>query len=155
MLSPPATGTETSRITHPGAKQDLQHLGHAGGCPEIREGPQRRHPRIDTPDPLTGCSRQLCIGHAHASCQQRLSQLVQDTVAAGASLVTGGQTDPNSTFLAPTILKDVQPSHPIMQQENEYLAALLTAATYTIQGDVLELRAADGALVASYLASGN
>ncbi len=44
---------------------------------------------------------------------------------------------------------------PIMQQENEYLAALLTAATYTIQGDVLELRTADGALVASYLASGN
>lgn len=49
--------------------------------------------------------------------QQRLSQLVQDTVAAGASLVTGGQTDPNSTYLAPTILKDVQPGHPIMQQE--------------------------------------
>jgi aldehyde dehydrogenase (NAD+) len=49
--------------------------------------------------------------------QQRLSQVVQDTVAAGASLVTGGQTDPNSTFLAPTILKDVQPGHPIMQQE--------------------------------------
>jgi aldehyde dehydrogenase (NAD+) len=49
--------------------------------------------------------------------QQRLSQLVKDTVAAGATLVTGGQTSPNSNFLAPTILKDVKPEHPVMQQE--------------------------------------
>lgn len=41
----------------------------------------------------------------------------------------------------------------IMQQEQAYLAALPTAATFTIQGDELELRTADGALVASYRAS--
>jgi heat shock protein HslJ len=41
----------------------------------------------------------------------------------------------------------------IMQQEFAYLAALPTAATFSIQGDELELRTADGALVASYRAS--
>jgi heat shock protein HslJ len=41
----------------------------------------------------------------------------------------------------------------IMQQEQEYLAALPTAATFSIQGDELELRTADGAVVASYRAS--
>jgi heat shock protein HslJ len=41
----------------------------------------------------------------------------------------------------------------LMEQERAYLAALTTAATYMIQGDQLELRTADGALVASYTTS--
>ena len=40
----------------------------------------------------------------------------------------------------------------VMEQESAYLTALSTAATYQIQGDRLELRTADGALVASYVA---
>ena len=40
----------------------------------------------------------------------------------------------------------------VMEQETAYLTALSTAATYKIQGDQLELRTADGALVASYVA---
>ncbi len=40
----------------------------------------------------------------------------------------------------------------IMDQEAEYLAALPSAATFSIQDDVLELRTADGALVANYKA---
>lgn len=40
----------------------------------------------------------------------------------------------------------------IMQQEQAYLAALPTVATFAIRGDELELRTADGALVASYRA---
>jgi heat shock protein HslJ len=39
-----------------------------------------------------------------------------------------------------------------MDQESQYLAALETAATYRLDGDTLELRTADGALVASYQA---
>ena len=38
-----------------------------------------------------------------------------------------------------------------MEQEAQYLAALQTAATYRIDGDRLQLRTADGALVADYL----
>jgi heat shock protein HslJ len=39
----------------------------------------------------------------------------------------------------------------IMEQETQYLAALETAATYRIDGDRLQLRTADGALVADYV----
>lgn len=38
----------------------------------------------------------------------------------------------------------------IMQQEQEYLAALQTAATYQISGDRLEIRTAEGATVATF-----
>lgn len=42
----------------------------------------------------------------------------------------------------------------IMEQEMAYLLALETANTYRIEGDRLELRTSDGALVASYQAAG-
>lgn len=42
----------------------------------------------------------------------------------------------------------------VMQQESEYLNALTTAATYAIQGQQLELRTAEDALVALFQASG-
>ncbi|MCA9869300.1 MAG: META domain-containing protein [Anaerolineae bacterium] len=42
----------------------------------------------------------------------------------------------------------------VMDQEAQYLAALETAATYTISADRLELRTADGALAVSYVAAG-
>jgi heat shock protein HslJ len=38
----------------------------------------------------------------------------------------------------------------IMEQEQQYLAALGTAATYQIEGNVLELRTSDGALAADF-----
>lgn len=41
----------------------------------------------------------------------------------------------------------------IMDQEAAYLAALPTAATYRINGNRLELRTAEGSLVASYIAT--
>jgi heat shock protein HslJ len=37
-----------------------------------------------------------------------------------------------------------------MDQETQYLAALQSAATYSIEGKVLELRAKDGALAADF-----
>ncbi len=43
----------------------------------------------------------------------------------------------------------------IMEQEAAYLAALETAATYTISGDELELLDANGARVATYISQGN
>jgi heat shock protein HslJ len=43
----------------------------------------------------------------------------------------------------------------VMQQENAYLKALTTAATYAIQGQQLELRTAEDALVALFQASGD
>jgi len=40
----------------------------------------------------------------------------------------------------------------VMDQEMQYLAALTTASTYTVEGNRLELRTADGALAASFQA---
>jgi heat shock protein HslJ len=42
----------------------------------------------------------------------------------------------------------------VMDQEALYLAALQTAATYSLQGDSLEFRAADGGLAVSFQAAG-
>ena len=44
------------------------------------------------------------------------------------------------------------PGDGVMEQETAYLAAITTAATFSIQGDILELRTADGALAVSYVA---
>ena len=38
----------------------------------------------------------------------------------------------------------------VMDQESQYLAALQSAATYLMEGNVLELRTADGALAADF-----
>jgi heat shock protein HslJ len=38
----------------------------------------------------------------------------------------------------------------VMDQESQYLTAIQSAATYLIEGNVLELRASDGALVADF-----
>ncbi len=45
------------------------------------------------------------------------------------------------------------PGEGVMEQETAYMAALGTVATYSIQGDTLELRTADGALAVSYIAA--
>jgi len=42
----------------------------------------------------------------------------------------------------------------VMEQENAYLAALASAATYSIQGTTLEFRTAGGAIAASFSRSG-
>lgn len=41
----------------------------------------------------------------------------------------------------------------VMEQEAAYLAALTTAATYTIRGDMLEMRTADDAIAATFVAA--
>lgn len=56
------------------------------------------------------------------------------------------------TPVATTMMMCVEPEG-VMEQEAEFIAALGTAATYSIVGDQLELRTADGALVASFAAA--
>ena len=52
----------------------------------------------------------------HERHQARLKGLIDDTVAAGAEILIGGDTGPDN-YLAPTVLKGVQVDHPIMQEE--------------------------------------
>ena len=41
----------------------------------------------------------------------------------------------------------------VMEQESLYLAALQTAATYSVRGETMEMRTEDGALVANFARS--
>ena len=63
--------------------------------------------------------------------------------------------DSSMTIQTPTSTRKActQPKG-VMQQEREYLKALTTAATYTLQGNQLELRTAEDAIVALFQASG-
>jgi heat shock protein HslJ len=67
--------------------------------------------------------------------------------------MTGYQVDGNNMTIemaATTRMMCVEPEG-VMEQEAAYLLALTTTATFAIQGDSLELRTADGALVASFV----
>ena len=61
------------------------------------------------------------------------------------------QTDGNKISIGPaaTTMKACEPA--VLDQEQQYLAALATAATYRIDGNQLELRTAAGALAASFV----
>lgn len=67
--------------------------------------------------------------------------------------MTGFTVDDNQIRIEPaatTMMMCAEPAG-VMEQEAEYVMALETAATFTIQGDVLELRTAEDALVARYV----
>ncbi|MGO1508949.1 MAG: aldehyde dehydrogenase family protein [Actinomycetaceae bacterium] len=60
----------------------------------------------------------------------RVTTLLDDTVAAGATLRSGGRRDAATRYLEPTVLTDVEPGHPVMAEE--------------IFGPVLPIVAVDG-----------
>jgi heat shock protein HslJ len=70
---------------------------------------------------------------------------------AGCNTYTGGyKTNGNQITIGPlasTMMACDQPAG-VMEQESQYLAALQSAATYQIEGNVLELRTKDDALAA-------
>jgi heat shock protein HslJ len=60
------------------------------------------------------------------------------------------QTDGKKIAIGPAASTQKACEQAVMDQEQQYLAALSTAATYRIDGTKLELRTADGALAASF-----
>jgi heat shock protein HslJ len=58
--------------------------------------------------------------------------------------------DGNKISIGPAATTRMACEPAVMDQEQQYLAALSTAATYRIEGSKLELRTADGALAASF-----
>lgn len=68
--------------------------------------------------------------------------------------MTGYTVDGDKIAIEPAATTRKMCAEEVMQQESAYLAALLMAETFDIQGDRLELRTADGALVASYVVRG-
>ena len=59
-------------------------------------------------------------------------------------------TEGNQISIGPAVTTQKACEQTVMDQEQQYLAALATAATYRIDGNKLELRTADGALAASF-----
>ncbi len=58
----------------------------------------------------------------------------------------------NITIQPAASTRKLCPGEGIMEQETQFLTALTTAATWRIDGETLELRTADGALVAGFVA---
>ena len=65
----------------------------------------------------------------------RLVALLDASVAAGARLVTGGERDAGTRYLAPTILADVTGAMPVM--EDEIFGPILPVLTYTTLDEAL------------------
>jgi heat shock protein HslJ len=75
------------------------------------------------------------------------------TGSAGCNNYNGGfETDGNKITIGPLASTRMMCSEPegVMDQEFQFMEALQSAATYKIEGDVLELRTADGALAANF-----
>jgi heat shock protein HslJ len=64
-------------------------------------------------------------------------------------------TDGNKITIGPAATTMMACEQAVMDQEQQYLAALSTAATYRIDGSKLELRTADGALAATFMKATN
>ncbi|XXF77550.1 aldehyde dehydrogenase family protein [Myxococcaceae bacterium GXIMD 01537] len=81
----------------------------------------------------------------------RLSRMLDGTVAAGARVVAGGTVDAASRYIAPTVLADVTPGMPVM--EDEIFGPLLPVLRYERLDEALDLIRAGGKPLALYLFS--
>ncbi len=66
------------------------------------------------PDPSASPDYGRVVTSEHAA---RLGRLVEDSVAAGARVVTGGEVDVAARYVAPTVLADVAPDSPALAEE--------------------------------------
>ncbi len=82
---------------------------------------------------------------------ERIRGLLEDAVEKGASLVTGGQTDPARRFIAPTVLKDVPAEADLM--EHEIFGPLLPLIPYRGLDEALDLVKAHPHPLALYIFS--
>jgi aldehyde dehydrogenase (NAD+) len=82
---------------------------------------------------------------------QRVRDVLDRTVAAGARVETGGQVDPATRYVAPTLLSGVQPDMAVM--EGEIFGPLLPVMTYERLESVYAHIAAGGKPLALYVFS--
>lgn len=68
---------------------------------------------------------------------ERLERLTRGSVAAGARVVLGGEFDPSSRFISPTVVTDVTPDMPLMREE--LFGPVLPVLTYRDFGEALAL----------------
>jgi aldehyde dehydrogenase (NAD+) len=68
---------------------------------------------------------------------ERIAELLHRTVAAGAGIAAGGETDAADRYVAPTILTDVRPGMPAMQEE--IFGPLLPIVTWEDEAEVVRI----------------
>lgn len=68
---------------------------------------------------------------------QRLERLTRESVERGARIVLGGEFDPAARFISPTLVADVTPDMPLMQEE--LFGPVLPVVTYRTFEDALDL----------------
>ncbi|HEX8698211.1 MAG TPA: aldehyde dehydrogenase family protein [Myxococcaceae bacterium] len=83
----------------------------------------------------------------------RVKEVLDRSVAAGARVETGGQSDPATRYLAPTLLSGVRPDMPLM--EGEIFGPVLPVLTYERLDTVYAHIAAGGKPLALYVFSQN
>ncbi|WP_188904880.1 aldehyde dehydrogenase family protein [Deinococcus aerophilus] len=83
---------------------------------------------------------------------RRLRQLTADSVAQGARVVRGGDFDPQARFISPTVVADVTPEMPLMQEE--LFGPVLPVLTYRDFGGALDLIRRQDSPLALYLFTG-
>ncbi|GGK96746.1 aldehyde dehydrogenase family protein [Deinococcus radiotolerans] len=88
-----------------------------------------------------------------AASVQRLERLTRQSVEQGARVVLGGEFSPAERFISPTVVTDVTPDMPLMQEE--LFGPVLPILTYRSLDDALDLIRRLDAPLALYLFSGD
>ncbi len=83
-----------------------------------------------------------------AGAVQRLERLTRGSVQQGARVVFGGHFDAAARFASPTVLADVTPDMPLMQEE--IFGPVLPVLTYSDLGEVIQLIRANDKPLALY-----
>jgi aldehyde dehydrogenase (NAD+) len=81
----------------------------------------------------------------------RVNRLLERSVADGVRVVMGGVVDATSRYIAPTVLADVKPEHPVM--EEEIFGPVLPVLRYERLEDVVHHIRAGGKPLAMYIFS--
>jgi len=89
-------------------------LAHASIAGELASMIARNIASLYGPDPARGPDYCRIIDARHF---ERLARLIDETVAAGATIASGGGRDPAARFIAPTVLTGVRPDMAIMREE--------------------------------------
>ncbi|MFC3832604.1 MULTISPECIES: aldehyde dehydrogenase family protein [Deinococcus] len=71
-----------------------------------------------------------------AASVERLERLTRQSAAQGARIVLGGEFDPQARFISPTVVTDVTPDMPLMQEE--LFGPVLPVLTYRTLDEALE-----------------
>lgn len=80
---------------------------------------------------------------------ERLERLTRQSVQQGARIVLGGEFDPAEKFISPTLVADVRPDMPLMQEE--LFGPILPILTYKTLDDALEFVRQNDPPLALYL----